>query len=260
MILISACFSKGGNMRLISIADDKGRDAIVGIASCNEQIKPKFEVKKEEDSVIPIFQEDKPEIITSRYIKSTIKTEGKTIIRKNNNDMDMVANELIREDPDIDFMKEGMKSPEMHRIFITQNNEAAPDIHFEEQIFDPYGRITETHPFKKAECNIQNENCPIKWTGVTVDYKTAFTRYVFVHNYQLFHVNGLTYEFLYSMAKHLAEKKVLMLVGGGKDGSEPVVLRQGGKKYRAFMSGEVSGEEYGLYLHFTQFDLEDFAR
>jgi len=50
------------------------------------------------------------------------------------------------------------------------------------------------------------------------------------HNdgYQIQHVNGLTYDFLFDMAKKLAEADSMMLVGGGQKGIDPLVMANGG--------------------------------
>ena len=87
----------------------------------------------------------------------------------------------------------------------------------------------------------------------------AVRRYIFSQTYQLFHINGLTYSFLYNMAKELYQKQVVMFVGGGSKGSDPIVLRKGGKKYRGFMTGKTdSNGRYLLLIHLTEIDLENY--
>jgi hypothetical protein len=84
----------------------------------------------------------------------------------------------------------------------------------------------------------------------------VYNKLVFDKKYQLKHVNGLTYDFLYEMAKELSDKDSLMMLGGGKSGKEPLVMNDGGKPYRAFLEGRVKGEKYCLILHLTDQELK----
>ena len=84
----------------------------------------------------------------------------------------------------------------------------------------------------------------------------VYNKLVFDKKYQLKHVNGLTYDFLFEMAKELSDKDSLMMLGGGKSGKEPLVMNDGGKPYRAFLDGRVKGEKYCLILHLTDQELK----
>ena len=58
-------------------------------------------------------------------------------------------------------------------------------------------------------------------------------------NYQIVHVNGITYDFLFSIAKELADKDSMVMMAAGPKGNEPLVFNDGGKPYRAFLEGEL---------------------
>ena len=59
--------------------------------------------------------------------------------------------------------------------------------------------------------------------------------------YELKHVNGLTFDFLFTIVKDLHDKDSFMMLGGGK-GNEPLVMNENGKPYReAFLEGKVKG-------------------
>ena len=73
---------------------------------------------------------------------------------------------------------------------------------------------------------------------------------------QMQHVNGLTYDFLFDMAKKLAEADSMMLVGGGQKGTDPIVMANGGTPYRAFLEGRVDGDRYALILRLTNMELK----
>ena len=81
-------------------------------------------------------------------------------------------------------------------------------------------------------------------------------RFVFASKLQIVHINGLTYDFLYGMAKELAEADSLMMVGGGSKGRDPLVFRRGSVPYRGFLEGRVDGEKYILLLHLSNLELK----
>ena len=60
----------------------------------------------------------------------------------------------------------------------------------------------------------------------------------FFKHYQIRHINGLTFDFLFDIAKELSDKKVLMFVGAGEKGNEPLILNRGGIPYRGFLEVE----------------------
>jgi hypothetical protein len=69
----------------------------------------------------------------------------------------------------------------------------------------------------------------------------CLTRFVFRGMQQLVHTDGLTFDFLHGLARSLQESKSMALVGAGPKGAGPVVLRDGGTPFRAFLFGEVEG-------------------
>lgn len=73
---------------------------------------------------------------------------------------------------------------------------------------------------------------------------------------QIEHVNGLTFDFLYSMAKELEEAESLLLVAGGPKANQPLVFRRSGVAYRGFLEGRTQGEKYALVLHLSNMELK----
>ena len=55
---------------------------------------------------------------------------------------------------------------------------------------------------------------PLTWTGKLMKKSEVYNKFVFSLKSQIVHVNGLTYDFLFGMAKELEEKESLMLMGG----------------------------------------------
>ena len=83
-----------------------------------------------------------------------------------------------------------------------------------------------------------------------------YNKLVFNKKYQIKHINGLTYDFLFDMAKELSDKDALMMMGGGASGKEPLVMNDGGKPYRAFLEGRIKADKYCLILHLTDQELK----
>ena len=97
---------------------------------------------------------------------------------------------------------------------------------------------------------------PLRWSGVFIPKVEAIRKFVFSGKAQLQHVNGLTFDFLYSMAKELEERNSLMLLGAGAKSNQPLILRRGGTPYRGFLEGRTDGDRYCLILHFSNLELK----
>jgi len=110
-------------------------------------------------------------------------------------------------------------------------------------------------PRQRHEANVDTE-IPLTWTGNKISKSDAIRKYVFSSKLQIIHVNGLTYDFLFEMAKELADENALMLLGGGKKGKDPLVFRRGSVPYRGFLEGRVDGESYVLLLHLSNMELQ----
>jgi hypothetical protein len=71
--------------------------------------------------------------------------------------------------------------------------------------------------------------------------KECLGRFVFRGLQQLVHTDGLTFEFLHGLAKALQDSQSVALLGAGPKGAAPLVLRDGGTPFRAFLYGEAEG-------------------
>jgi hypothetical protein len=71
--------------------------------------------------------------------------------------------------------------------------------------------------------------------------KDCLTRFVFRAMQQLVHTDGLTFDFLHGLAKSLHDSQTMALLGAGPRGAGPLVLRDGGSPFRAFLYGEAEG-------------------
>ena len=73
---------------------------------------------------------------------------------------------------------------------------------------------------------------------------------------QLTHINGLTYDFLYAMAKDLEDRDAMMLLGAGPKSNQPLILRRGSVPYRGFLEGRTRGDRYVLLLHLSNMEMK----
>ena len=124
-----------------------------------------------------------------------------------------------------------------------------------EEIYLPDGTLKEEKPYISKNQNILGE-FPISWTGRQIPISEAYNKFIFAKKYQLTHTNGLTFDFLFDMAKELFDKQVLMLIAGGSKGNEPLIFQENGKPYRAFLEGRIQGDAYLLLMHISNLELK----
>jgi len=229
-------------MRTINISNEKARNAQVG-----------FEVKRQK-SDITMVRPDGQEFENIRLLKSTIDTEPEDLLRQYETPS-ALAEAILNGDPEIDFERVGKRLKGMRKIFLTGDDKIVYRVNRQEVVFTPTAEEKEVRKYVDTEANI-NDDIPLRWTGKLVPKEKAARMFVFTKKYQIKHVNGLTYDFLFDMARQLDEKKAVMLVGGGVKGVAPLVLANGGTSYRAFLEGRVEGEKYCLILHLTNLELK----
>jgi len=161
---------------------------------------------------------------------------------------------LIKGDPEIDIESFGMFLTDMSRVYITKKG----IVHLVEEIevlFEPDGTEKKRRPRQKEPQNMNGEY-PMRWTGKFIKKDEAAHRFVFTNKKQLVHINGLTFDFLFDMAKDLHERDSLLLVRGGEKGDEPLVMNRGGLPYNAFLEGRIKEDAYCLVLHLSNMELK----
>jgi ribosomal protein S24E len=225
----------------INISNSKKRDAIVAL----EAVRPRREVR--------YIDEDHNMIINRRLLKTDV-AHDLAALTKNGDDLEKLGNKLVTDDPEIDVEHFGMYLGETSRVYVSEKG-IVHSVEEVEVIYNPDGSERERRPRKKERQNINTE-VPLKWTGKFIKKKEAVKKFVFATKKQLIHVNGLTYDFLYEIAKELHEKDSLMLLRGGEKSNLPLVLNRGGKPYNAFLEGRVDGDAYCLILHLSNMELK----
>jgi len=230
-------------MRSINIANEKKRDARV----CFERHQAKSEIRY-------VLDDDTPRK-TVKVLKTTLD-QSLSSLQIQFDSMTDIADAIIESDPEINLEVTGMILDSTKKLFISQDNKIVYGVDLIEVNKAPDGTEKDRKFYEQQLSNLNTE-IPIRCTGKRIPKDKAIKKYVFSKKYQIKHVNGLTYDFLFDIAKSLHEDNTLMLVGGGQIGNEPIFLRNGGTPYRAFLEGRVQGDQYCLILHLTQLELKE---
>jgi hypothetical protein len=124
-------------------------------------------------------------------------------------------------------------------------------------VFDSTGVEKERRPHLTRKSNIA-DIYPVK-IGKRMPLQQALTQFVFKQTCQILHEDGITMDFLFGIAKDLHEKQEVALLGAGAKGNQPLVIRDKGNPYRAFLYGEIGGknnDQYKLLLLLSDQELK----
>ena len=228
-------------MRKINVANEAKRNAEVAFGTTFHRPSPVYKTADGERS------------ISERRVKATMATADAALLEQYDAGL---ADALVNGDPEIDMECFGMKVEGIKRVFLTPSQKVAYGVTLNEHVYLPDGTEKEVRPEQTTEANIAVNNMPLTWTGKLIPRSKAMRMFVFKKSYQVQHINGLTYDFLFDMAKKLADADAMMLVGGGPKGAAPVVMSNGGIPYRAFLEGRVEEDKYALILRLTNMELK----
>ena len=191
---------------------------------------------------------------STRVLKSTIDRDYEALLQQVGSPAE-VANALVAGDPEIDPETVGTFLRDTSRVFINSDRKIVYGVTQIEIVRNPDGTEKARRPKKSAMPNVNAEQ-PLMWSGKLLPKRDVFNKFVFVSKLQVVHINGLTYDFLMDIARHLEEKKSLLLVGAGPKANQPLILRHGSLPYRAFLEGRTRGDEYCLLMHLSNIELK----
>lgn len=230
-------------MGQINIANSKGRDAIVSTLSVRKAKKVRW------------CDEQQRQAAGVRVLKASLDKDAAALTEKAGG-IEKVADLIISADPELDVENFGRFLKETSSVFINPQGKVVNRVKQVEVMRNPDGSERERKPRERKQPNVAVEGQPVKWTGKLMKKADVYNKFVFSSKQQIGHINGLTYDFLFAMAKELEEKQSLMLVGSGVKGTEPLVFQKGGQKYRGFLEGRTDGEKYCLLLHLSNLELK----
>jgi hypothetical protein len=230
------------DMGTINIANSKGRDAVVGAQSVLKPLKVRWlDEQGRQMQSVRLMRADLPHDLAALEAKAGGREK--------------VSQLLIDGDPEIDMEMFGSVLKETSRAFINPDGKIVHKVKQFEVIRNPDGTERERRPRRVAQPNTATET-PLKWSGKLMKKQEVYNKFVFANKRQICHVNGLTYDFLYGIAKELEETKSFMLMGAGAKGNQPLVLTRGGVQYRGFLEGRTQGDKYCLILHLSNMELK----
>jgi len=228
-------------MRRINIANEKKRDAEVNMES-----------RRMPKKVFLVLQ-DGSEQNNIKVLKTSIKTDLDALLSTHG---DALSQALIDGDPEVDMELTGSILAGTSRIYLKKDNSVSYKVKMMEAVYLPSGEEKEVRPYIPKLQNVKTEE-PLCWTGKKIAKDKAIKKYVFSKKYQLRHVNGLTYDFLFDIAKNLQESQCLMMMAPGESVKDPLIFQEGGTPYRGFLEGRIEGDKYCLLLHLTNLELKE---
>jgi hypothetical protein len=227
-------------MATINIANSKGRDAVVGAQSVIKPLKVRWVDDKGRQSQ------------SARVMKSDL-SHDLAALETQAGGRDKIAQAIIDGDPDIDAEMFGSIMKETSRVFVDPEGKIVHRVTQFEVLKNPDGTERERRQKKVALPNA-NVETPLKWSGKQMKKKDVYNKFVFAGKRQIVHVNGLTYDFLFNMARELEAADSLMLLGAGPKANQPLILQRGGTAFRGFLEGRTQGDKYCLILHLSNME------
>jgi len=191
---------------------------------------------------------------TRKILKSTVDHDYDSLLEQFETP-EGVTEALLDGDPEVDIERFGQYLWNTSKVFINQDEEIVFHVEQQEIVRTPSGKVKERRPRQRHEANVDTD-IPLTWTGKKIPKSEAIRKYLFSSKLQIIHVNGLTYDFLFEMAKELADENALMLIGGGPKGNSPLVFRRGSVPYRGVLEGRIEEDRYILLLHLSNMELQ----
>ena len=201
----------------------------------------------------PVRAFGKQKVYSKRLILSGEKSDYENLLTKYEKKLPEI---LLNEDPELDLKLIGRPIEKTNTVFVNKKNEilrVAPN--WIELIFDQDGNEKERRVPEDRLSNI-TDDLPIRFTKMKLKRKDAVRKFVFSRTLQLWHSDGLTFEFLFNIAKELDDNDEMMLVGSGEKGRGPLIFQNNGLPWRAFLEGRVKDNSYALLMRLSNLELK----
>jgi len=231
--------------RWIRIRDGRGRDARVRMAPARRTPRP--QVRTVGGRVVE----------SVRFIKTPMPKTYDSLRARCADDAEL-AELLVEADPKTDLEAAGRRAGPTDRVLLDPDGRVLYAASEVEVVYGRDGRELDRRSPTDTPANVDGD-LPLVWTGHKLSRSESARRFAFTRNVQLRHVDGLTYDFLFAMARELHEADALVLIGAGPQGRAPILLERNGLPYRGFLEGRVDGDRYLLVLHLTHLELTSAA-
>ncbi len=232
-------------MRTVNFANSKGRDAVVASEGVRRTLKVRWLDPKGR------------QVQNARLLRGTLERDYEQLMKRCG-DPAGFAKALVDGDPEVDLETYGTILGETSRVYVDVDRKIVHAVQEFEIVHNADGSIKERRARVVLPPNVAAET-PLKWSGKLVKKADVYRKFVFVGKQQIVHINGLTYDFLYAMAKELEQKESLLLVGAGPKSNQPLIFQRGATPFRGFLEGRTRGDRYCLLLHLSNLELKSPA-
>jgi hypothetical protein len=226
----------------ISLCDSRGRDAAVMAESVRIPVRIRY------------VDDSGRQASTARLLKGTIDRDYAALLEQLGSP-DQVADALTAGDPELDLEATGAFIRDSARVFVNSARQVVHTVAQFEIVRNPDGTEKLRRPKKPSTPNVTPDH-PLIWSGKLFPKAEVYNRFAMVSKLQIAHVNGLTYDFLFNIARDLEQKASLLLMGAGPKANQPLILRRGAVPYRGFLEGRTRGDAYLLLLHLSNIELK----
>lgn len=230
-------------MAEINLSNSAGRDAVVKLKSLGAPLRVRW-----------LDPQDR-QVSSARIVKSSVSDDLESLL-ETHGDLRSIATAIRDTDPEINVEVAGRLLQETSRVYVDPKRRIVRGVQEWDIVRNPDGSERERKLKAIAEPNVGPTTSPLKWTGTMISKTDAIRRFVFVQKMQLAHINGLTFDFLFGMAKELEAKNSLLLLGAGPKSNQPLILRRNSMPYRGFLEGRTRGDTYRLVLHLSNLELK----
>ncbi len=224
----------------LHITNEEGRDTVVRFNGLRPAVAPRMG----KNNAFANFR---------RYVVATDTGLHEALAQAHGDDYSQA---LLDGDPEIDLEVVGRALGEGQNVYLGGDGDvmyAPPEI--VEVIYEASGEERERRAPQEIAANV-NEELPVHWSGKKMPRKDVVRRFVFRRHLQIAHSDGLTFDYLFSIAKELAEEDAVVLIGAGSKGKSPLVFHTNGTPYRGFLEGRIADQKYQLLLHLSNMELK----
>jgi len=229
-------------MGSINLSSSKNRDALVHTQSVSTSLQVRWLDGKGRAAG------------NVRVVRATLDRDLDALLAARGGDLAAVGEALVHGDPELDLERVGGYLRDTSRVYVSPDQKIVHAVVEWDVLKNPDGSVKERRPHKASVANVATET-PLRWSGKLMKKSEVWNKFVFAAKLQVVHVNGLTYDFLFEMAKELELKESLLLVGAGPKSNLPLVFQRGGTPYRGFLEGRTQGDSYCLILHLSNLEL-----
>lgn len=227
-------------MRSLHLADTGSRDAFVRFVSLKSPPPPERVV-------------DGHPVNMRRFLAAGEKNTHEALFSTHGQRLGQV---LIDSDPEVDLELIGRPVERTSTVYLDSDQQmlrVAPELI--ELILDPFGEEKERRIPVERLPNI-SEELPVRFTRTRLSRDQAIRRFIFSRSLQLWHTDGITYEFLHGIAADLHSTNEMVLLAGGEKAKDPLIFQLNGLPWRAFLEGRVNNEGYCLLMRLSNLELK----